>query len=266
MRPGPFGPERGSALVFVLWIALLISILAAGAAIAARGRIVEARVENQVMRETAALHSALEIAAWTIALEGRTGVSRFPREIAVGDERIRVSLAPTQARIDINMADETAWMAVFAAAGAPQDLSRTLTDQILDWRDPDTAPRPFGAERGDYPGRPGKIISDRAFASVGELIEVRAMTPGRLACIRPFLTAYGGTGPAQGAPAQGFDLPERADGVRVALRASLLDPAGGAGRSLSGLVQYGVSQTRPYEWVRFGGDDGAAPVCDPSSF
>ncbi len=260
------GRERGSALVFVLWIALFISILAAGAAIAARGRIVEARVEGAVMRETAALRSALEITAWRIALRGRTGVFDLPVAEMIGDYRIHVSLASTQARVDINMADETAWMQVFAASGAPQSLSRRLTDEILDWRDSDTSVRPQGAERPDYPGRPGKMIGDRAFSSVDELIEVRSMTPGRLNCVRPFLTAFGGTGPAQGAPAPDLAPPERADGVRVALSAQLVGEDGSPGRRLDGLVQYGVSAARPYEWVRFGGDDGAAPPCDPSSF
>jgi len=266
MRPGGPGRERGSALVFVLWIALLISILAAGALIAARGRVVETRVDTAVMRETAALRSALEIAAWRIGLQGRTSLDALPQRVAVGDYVVEVDLAPTHGRVDINMADETAWRRVFAAAGAPESASLPLIDEILDWRDADTAARPLGAERADYPGPPGKAIGDRPFASVDELISVRSMTPGRLACIRPFLTAYGGTGPIQGAPAGPFQPPERADGVRAALRASLVLEDGSSGRSLEGLAQFGVSETRPYSWVRFGGDDGAAPHCDPSVF
>lgn len=266
MRPGGAGREQGSALVFVLWIALFLSILAAGAAIAARGRVIEARVDNQVMRETAALQSALEIAAWNVAIQGRDALSQFPRTIPVGDYTIAVGLADTHARVDVNMADDTVWMRVFAAAGAPAALSRRLTDEILDWRDTDTAARPFGAERADYPARLGKTIADRPFRSVAELIEVRSMTEARLACIRPYLTAYGGTGPAQGAPAPGLEPPGRADGVRAALSAVMIYDDGARGRRLEGLVQYGVSASRPYEWVRFGGDDGAAPACDPSAF
>ncbi len=266
MSCGARSRDRGSALVFVLWIALLLSILAAGATIAARERVIEARVENQVMRENAALRSALEIAAWTIALQGRDALNGLPRRIDVGDHAVEVALADTHRRVDINLADETAWMRVFAAAGAPEATARRLTDEILDWRDPDTAARPFGAERSDYALLPHKTLGDRPFASVDELSQVRAMTPGRLACIRPFLTAFGGTGPAQGAPAGGFEPPERADGVRVALAARVIGANGSRGRGVQGLVQYGVSETRPYEWVRFGSDDGAAPACDPSVF
>ena len=266
MKRGTFSRDQGSALVFVLWIALLISILAVGAMIAARERVIEARVENEVMRDMAALRSALEIVAWTIALQGRDGLNDLPRIVAVGDHSIEVRLADTHGRIDINLADETAWMRVFAAAGAPEAIARTLTDEILDWRDADTAVRPFGAERADYVDSPGKSPGDRPFSSVEELIQVRSMTPGRLACIRPFLTAFGGTGPGQGAPSGGFTLPERADGVRAALAAQIISFNGVRGRRLEGLVQYGVSETRPYEWVRFGSDDGAAPPCNSSVF
>ena len=257
--------ERGSALIFVLWIALFISLLAAAAAVATRGRIIEARVENSVMREEAALRSALEIAAWDVALQGRTALLALPRTLSVGDHQIEVSLASTHNRIDINMADETAWRRVFIAAGAPQQISDALTDQILDWRDGDSRRRPFGAEAPDYAGS-GKVIGDRVFASIDELVQVRDMTDGRLACIFAYLTVFGGTGPQQGAPLDGLAAPTGTDGVRVAYAAQVIDPGGGPGRRLSGLAQYGAAAHRPYEWVRFGGDDGAAPVCDPSVF
>jgi general secretion pathway protein K len=266
MTPGGRRSERGSALVFVLWIALIISILAATAAVAARGRVIETRVENAAAREVSALRTALDITAWRIALQGRVGLNALPQRIPVGDHLVEVSLAPTHGRVDINMADETAWMRVFAAAGAPDAIARRLTDEILDWRDADIAVRPFGAERANYAGLRGKEIGDRAFASVEELILVRSMTPGRLACIQPYLTAFGGTGPVQGAPPGDFQAPQRADGVRAALRARLISDEARGGRALDGLVQFGVGETRPYSWVRFGGDDGAAPACDPSVF
>lgn len=258
--------EHGSALVFVLWIALLISILAAGATLAVRSRILDTRVEMDVMREEAALRSALDIAAWSIALEGRNGVARLPRVVPVGDYRIEVSRAPTQDRIDINLADETAWQRVFAAAGAPQEVSAQLIDQILDWRDPDTRVRPLGAERPQYPQSGTKRIGDRPFLSVDELLQVRDMTPARLACITPYLTIFGGTGAHQGAPLEGLEPPVDTNGIRVAMQARIIKVDGRPGRSLMGLAQYGVSDVRPYEWVYWGGDDGQAPTCSPGAF
>ncbi|MGJ3230785.1 MAG: general secretion pathway protein GspK [Oceanicaulis sp.] len=257
--------ERGSALVFVLWIALLVSILAAGAAVAVRARIIETRIEETVMREEAALRSALDLAAFQIALEGRASLENLPRTFVFGEDAVRVGAAPFHRRIDVNLADDTAFMRLFQGLGAGEGLARRLTDQILDWRDADSLPRPFGAEAQDYAARPGGTIGDRPFLDVRELAQVLDMTPARLACAAPYLTVQGGSGPAQGAPLQGLEPPAAADGIRAALTATLIGPAG-EGRSLTGIVQFGVSDTRPFGWVAFSGDDGAAPACPDGAF
>lgn len=257
--------EQGSALVFVLWIALLVSILAAGAALAVRARIVETRIEDTVMREQAALRSALDLAAFQIALEGRSSVGAFPRTVQLNGLTVETALATTQGRIDINLADDTAWMRLFAAVGASEGVSRRLTDQILDWRDSDAAPRPFGAERDAYDARPGARIGDRSFLDIRELTLVLDMTPARLACIAPYLTVQGGTGPVQGAPLDGLEPPAGADGIRVALTAHLVNPDG-PGRAMSGLAQFGAARARPFEWVSFTRDDGLDAVCPEGVF
>jgi len=257
--------EQGSALVFVLWIALLVSILAAGAALAVRARIIETRIEDTVMREQAALRSALDLAAFQIALEGRASVSAFPRTYEMNGFTVVTALSTTQGRIDVNLADETAWMRLFAAVGAGDAISRRLTDQILDWRDSDAAPRPFGAERDAYDARPGTVIGDRSFLDIRELTLVLDMTPARLACIAPYLTAQGGTGPIQGAPLDGLEPPAGADGVRVSLTARLVKQDG-AGRAMTGLAQFGAARARPFEWVGFTGDDGLDAACLEGAF
>ncbi len=257
--------EQGSALVFVLWIALLVSILAAGAALAVRARIIETRIEDTVMREQAALRSALDLAAFQIALEGRASINAFPRTISINGFTIETALSTTQGRIDVNLADDTAWMRLFAAVGAGEGVSRRLADQILDWRDSDAAPRPFGAERDAYDARPGAVIGDRSFLDIRELTLVLDMTPARLACIAPYLTVQGGTGAVQGAPLDGLEPPARADGVRVSLTARVIKPDG-AGRAMTGLAQFGAARARPYEWVGFTGDDGLDAVCPEGAF
>lgn len=259
------GTERGSALVFVLWIALIVSILIAGAAVLARGRLVETRVERVVMQESLALQSALDLVAYRAALSGRSYLEGLPDIIEIAGHTVRVDRAPMNGRIDINLADETALRRLFRGLGASQALSLTLTDQILDWRDTDADPRPFGAEAPDYTGLPGKQIANRAFMTIGELVRVKDISRGRLACMAPYLTVYGGTGPVQGAPPGEIEIPAGIDGVRVALRAAIVTPDG-QGRAITGLAQFGASARRPYEWVRMGGDDGALTACPPGAF
>lgn len=265
MRPGAaIRRDAGSALVYVLWIALLLSVLMAGAALFARTQIIAARVEQGVLAERLALQSALDLVAYRGALAGRAYFEGLPETVEIDGREIRVDRAPSHFRLDVNLADETAWMRLFTTLGADEDLARTLTDQVLDWRDGDGDARPFGAEADAYGGS-GKQVANRSFLHVAELGEVLAITPARLACMAPYLTVFGGTGPAQGAPLEGLELPARSDGTRVALRAVLVSGAG-EGRALTGLVQYGSSQTRPFEWVHLGGEDGLAPACPEGAF
>ncbi|PWE18726.1 hypothetical protein DDZ18_03800 [Marinicauda salina] len=265
MRPDrPIRREEGSALVYVLWITLLLSVLMAGAALFARTQIIAARVEQTVLSERLALRSALDLVAYRGAIAGRAYFEGLPDTVAFGGYEILVERAPNHGRLDVNLADETAWMRLFQSLGAEDALARRLTDQVLDWRDSDTDPRPDGAEANAYSGS-AKQIGNRAFFHIGELENVLDITPARLACMAPYLTVLGGTGPVQGAPLQGLELPARSDGMRVALRAAIVGEAG-SGRALTGLAQFGASDTRPFEWVHIGADDGIAASCPEGAF
>ena len=64
-----------------------------------------------------------------------------------------------------------------------------LTDALLDWTDPDDAPRPLGAERAYYLGlAPPYAPRDAPLASVGELALVRGFTAPIVARLRPYVT------------------------------------------------------------------------------
>jgi general secretion pathway protein K len=70
-------------------------------------------------------------------------------------------------------------------------LPESLADAIVDWIDPDDAvTQPAGAEDLDYLGRePAYRAANRAIADVGELAQVRGMTPEALARLAPHVTA-----------------------------------------------------------------------------
>jgi len=64
-----------------------------------------------------------------------------------------------------------------------------LTDALLDWTDPDDAPRPLGAERAYYLGlTPPYAPRNGPLASVGELALVRGFTAPIIARLRPYVT------------------------------------------------------------------------------
>jgi general secretion pathway protein K len=70
-------------------------------------------------------------------------------------------------------------------------LPASLADAIVDWIDPDDAvTQPAGAEDLDYLGRePAYRVANRAIADVGELAQVKGMTPDALARLAPHVTA-----------------------------------------------------------------------------
>jgi type II secretory pathway component PulK len=75
-------------------------------------------------------------------------------------------------RLNINMADAEMLHQFFTALGLPDRRVDSLTDALLDWRDPDDLPRPAGAERewyerqGRSPPRNAPLASGRELARV----------------------------------------------------------------------------------------------------
>jgi general secretion pathway protein K len=251
--------ERGSAIVFVLWVSVLLSVILVGTAalVQTQLRMVSSRRDAFVREES--LLSALDVVAFDTALVGRTYISSLPRTVEINGRSISVSLAPTHNRLGINMANDEDWISLFTLLGESEAASRRLAEQILDWRDGDTQRRANGAEAEDYLAGGGKEPGNRPFISVGELIQVRDMTAQRLACLAPYLTVFGGTADPV---LDGLGAEEAAsmEGVRVAYRAEVSRPNGVIAH-LTGLARFGSSGRRPFEWVGFVDDGVSSDTC-----
>jgi general secretion pathway protein K len=250
--------EHGAAIVFVLWMSVLLAVLLAGTAalVQTQLRMVSSRRDAFVRDES--LMSALDIVAFDTALVGRTYISSLPRTVDINGFSVSVRLAPTHARLDINMANDEDWVSLFTFLGESDAASERLAEQILDWRDGDTQSRENGAEAEDYPAGGGKQPGNRPFFSVGELIQVRDMTAQRLACLSPYVTVFGGT--ADPVLDNLGDQADSMEGVRVAYRAELQRPDGRSAH-LTGVARFGSSGRRPFEWVGFIDDSNELPPC-----
>lgn len=74
----------------------------------------------------------------------------------------------------------------------PESQLLIVADSILDWRDEDNDPHPYGAENFYYYGLEQPYeCKDGPFESMEELLLVRAMTPDLYARVAPYLTVYG---------------------------------------------------------------------------
>ena len=263
--PPEHNRQSGSAIVFVLWMSVLLAVILAGAMAMTQTELRLGAGRRAMLADRETLLSALDLVAFDTALVGRSYIASLPRTVTVSGTPVRVSLAPAQTRLDINMANDESWMALLAALGEPEITAQRLTDQILDWRDNDELRRDQGAERGDYPPGSRKRPENRPFISVAELIQVLDMTSEKLACLAPYLTVLGGT-PGGELELVADDVASSMDGVRIAFQADIIRPDGGAS-SLAALALFGANRHRPFDWVAFpverynpGGCDATAPA------
>ncbi|TAN38582.1 MAG: hypothetical protein EPN23_02140 [Verrucomicrobia bacterium] len=191
---------RGSALIVVLWILLILALLVSSmafdmnieAGITAFGRN---RVQAQQFARAGAefarylvwksqkVHPELPMpngedeqvflaAAW---LQRGLAVTNYVREFEHG--RFTLDMIPEQAFRNVNQLRETEWPLVLAEANIPEELWPELTDCFLDWTDANDDARVNGAESDDpsYLER-GYPTKGAALDTVEELLMIKGFT------------------------------------------------------------------------------------------
>jgi general secretion pathway protein K len=165
--------EAGLALVAVLGIIVLLSLLAASVLDITRrhGQLIQRSIEASQAQETA--DSAIRLVLRDLIVQVRSdgaGWPASPRSVDVFGRPIAITVQFEAGRVDVNFADRDTIFAVLAANGVPEAAASALASRVLDWRDPDDAAGPEGAERRDY-DRAGRVVGPRnaPFESVSEL-------------------------------------------------------------------------------------------------
>ena len=111
-------------------------------------------------------------AAW---LQRGLAVTNYVHEFENG--KFTLDIIPEQAFRNVNQLRETEWPLVLAEANIPEELWPELTDNFLDWTDPDDAQRINGAESDDpfYLDR-GYPTKNAALDTVEELLMIKNFT------------------------------------------------------------------------------------------
>jgi general secretion pathway protein K len=174
--------RKGFALLTALWLLVTLTVLGAGALAVARLGADASR--NRIM---------LIRAGWAREACGEILLARYAERRAVAPldtvdlgrgSWCRAGVSDAGARLDIN--------------SAPREMLRTLfqddslTDALLDWRDPDDVPRESGAEGAWYRDQGRRAPRNGPLADVGELAFVRGFDAARVASLMPLLTIRGG--------------------------------------------------------------------------
>ena len=173
--------RRGVALLAVLWTLTAITMLA-GAAMAV-ARVGSTTTRNRVLLNRAAW--AREACAEI--LQARYAQDPSVRRLASVDlgrnTWCAAELDDPSVKLNLNLADRAALVTVLQGIVHRSALVDSLVDALLDWRDADTVPRPFGDESSGNRNGP--------LADVWELRYVRGFTDSLVTRLAPFLTTRG---------------------------------------------------------------------------
>jgi len=183
--------NRGSMLVLVLFLAGLLSIFAAVAAMAMRAAQNSSRGFAEGLRAEEAAHGAIEqtVAQSGGVVAGLTGMS----VASFGQTQVVLTARSESARIDLNLASPQLLAGLFGQLGVAPDEANNFAARIVDWRDEDDRVEKGGAERSAYRAL-GRIDGPRngPFVHAAELGLVLGIPAAVAAAAAPYITVASG--------------------------------------------------------------------------
>jgi general secretion pathway protein K len=192
--------QRGFALIVVIWIAILLSLMAAAFSSSVRSRLRTVATHADLVRTEALADAGVRIAL--MALLNRDPNSNMPPRFLEdgnpvacsigGDAGLIIQVEDEEGKVNLNTQNEDLIIALFSGLGAGEDNARSYAQKILDFRDSDQEKRPDGAERADYikSSTPGASPKDADFVSVEELDQVLGLPADIRERAKPFLSAF----------------------------------------------------------------------------
>ncbi|HEV7586814.1 MAG TPA: hypothetical protein VGO40_01695 [Longimicrobium sp.] len=176
--------DGGFALIAVLWVMVGLSALALAGTLAARDAVSAATNRAELARAAWGAEDCLERARAAVSAalagageEGPDAPTWRALDRAAGASPLvrgcDLALVPAGRRVNLNAADGDMLRRLFVAAGAGGPRADSLADALLDWRDADDRPRPFGIEAAGYRAAGRPLPRNDALADERELAEVR---------------------------------------------------------------------------------------------
>ena len=143
--------QRGLALVAVLWAVAALTLIVTGLVYAVRTQVRAVALQKELV-VAGAIADAADVVAVRDLMSSKARTELF-RSFALTIEgtTIQVQIEPLTGLIDLNAADESLLVDLLEVVGGlERGPATTIAQRILDWRDPDDAARPFGAENAAY--------------------------------------------------------------------------------------------------------------------
>jgi general secretion pathway protein K len=197
-RPTGVRPQRGIALVLVLWVLLLLTIITGSFSLMARMDRLEA---NTLLSGTQARFSAeAAINLAVLALRDPQDETRMLADGRIYQQEIdgiliEVSAIDERGKLDINATEELGLANLFTGHGMDLTDAEFLAAAVLDWRDADELERVNGAEQDAYYAA-GLAVgpANRAFMMTEELLQVIGMPYELYRKLEPGITVFSRSG------------------------------------------------------------------------
>lgn len=173
--------REGFALLAVLWTLTAVTVLAGTVMTVAQLGSTTTRNRILLARAGWAREACAEILQARYAQDA--SIRRLDSVDLGRGTWCMASLEDPAVKLNLNVADRPALVTVLQAVVRRSALVDSLVDALLDWRDPDREPRPFGDEPATARNGP--------LADVWELLYVRGFTDSLVARLVPFLTTRG---------------------------------------------------------------------------
>jgi type II secretory pathway component PulK len=180
-------PRRGTIFIAAMWVLVALVGLVL---VMSRWARVEAKASGNRLAEVQAAFAERAGEQYVLYLVASTGTDAtfsqqpIPEQVPVGDAYFWVSRADREndhlqdfgvedegGKININTASATMLLML-------PGMTPDVADAIVDWRDPDDNPQPYGAESDYYGSLPSPYRAKNApFETVEELLLVKGVTP-----------------------------------------------------------------------------------------
>ena len=189
--------DDGFALIVVIWVAVLLSIMAAAFTASVKGRLRTASAKVQSAKAEAAADAGIQLALLELlarsrdpAVQPRLTQTGAPVACATGDETIVViEVEDEEAKVNLNTPNEALLLALVSGLGASPQDAHVFVDRLMDFRDFDNDKRTGGAEREDY-AKAGMARGPKNsdFVSADELDQVLGLPRALIERMKPHVT------------------------------------------------------------------------------
>ncbi len=186
--------SKGFALITVLWITAFLAVIASAVSYQSRGSIKLAGNVVSSLQTRHAAEGALLLTIEKIIKDGSAQGQLLPNNeyiYELGEVNIVVRVADESGKVDINLAPVDLLNSLFINLGISPELSLSVANRIVDWRDEDSLKRLNGAEDEDYYSHNLDYqAKDDEFDSIEEVSLVLGINQQLYNKIKPYLTVY----------------------------------------------------------------------------